>query len=140
MMPGGRMNPRQMQMMMKRLGMSTEPVEDVEEVIVRTKTEERVFKEPEVTILTVQGVRTYQIVGDETSRPRTAAGAAAEAERGAVAAPVPPPGPPEEDVRIVMDQAQVERPAAVAALKEAGGEPAEAIVKLLSRRGSGGGG
>jgi nascent polypeptide-associated complex subunit alpha len=133
MMPGGRMNPRQMQMMMKRLGMSTEPLEDVEEVIVRTKTEERVFTEPEVTILTVQGVRTYQIVGEEKSRPRSEAGI--KEPSGALPPPAPA-GPPEEDVKLVMEQANVDRPAALAALKASSGEPAEAILKLLAQRGS----
>lgn len=139
MIPGGRMNPRQMQMMMKRLGMTSESLEDVEEVIVRTKDEERVFKDPEVTILTVQGVRTYQIVGTEKVRARTAAPeSAAGSDRPA--APAPPAGPPEEDVQLVMEQAGVERPVAVSALRESGGEPAEAILKILSRRGAAVGG
>jgi nascent polypeptide-associated complex subunit alpha len=139
MMPGGRgMNPRQMQMMMKRLGMSTEPIDGVDEVIVRTATEEHVFKKPEVTILTVQGVRTYQVVGQPTIRARTA-GAAHETEAStAVAPPAPPPGPPEEDIQLVMEQGQCDRPTAIKALQDCGGEPAEAILHLLSRRGDGG--
>ncbi|HEV2317495.1 MAG TPA: nascent polypeptide-associated complex protein [Thermoplasmata archaeon] len=136
MIPGGRMNPRQMQLMMKRLGMSTEPIEGVDEVLIRTATEERVFKRPEVTVLTVQGVRTYQIVGEFTTRPRGAAPAAGE---GAASAPAAPSGPPEEDVTLVMDQAGVDRAEAVAALRASSGEPAEAIMKILSRRGPPGG-
>ena len=77
MIPGGPRNPRQMEQMMRRLGMSTEPVPGVEEVVVRTRTTEHVFKAPEVTILTVQGVRTYQVVGTPEVRPRSAAGPAA---------------------------------------------------------------
>jgi nascent polypeptide-associated complex subunit alpha len=133
MIPGGRMNPRQMQLMMKRLGMSTEPVEGVEEVVIRTSKEERVFREPEVTVLTIQGVRTYQVVGEASVRPRGTGDATA---RSATLATAPPPGPPEEDVRLVMEQASVERPEALAALQASSGEPAEAILKLLSRRGS----
>ncbi|HTT25886.1 MAG TPA: NAC domain-containing protein, partial [Thermoplasmata archaeon] len=34
MLPGGPRNERQMQMMMRRLGMTTEPVEGVEEVVI----------------------------------------------------------------------------------------------------------
>jgi nascent polypeptide-associated complex subunit alpha len=137
MMPGGRMNPRQMQLMMKRLGMSTEPIDDVEEVVVKTATEEHVFKRPEVTVLTVQGVRTYQVVGDVAVRPRSAEAPASKP--GAPATPPAPAGPPEEDVRLVMEQAGVDRPTAVRALGESGGEPAEAILKLLAHRGAGGG-
>ena len=136
MIPGGRMNPRQMQMMMKRLGMTTEEVENVEEVIVRTATEEHRFRRPEVTVLTVQGVRTYQVVGEPTIGPRSSA--TAEPGPGVAPAAPPPSGPPEEDIALVMDQAQVDRPTAISALKETDGAPAEAILHILSRRGAGG--
>ncbi len=126
MIPGGRGNPRQMEAMMRRMGMSTEPIPGVEEVIVRTRTHEHVFRAPEVTILTVQGVRTYQVVGNPEVRPRSAAAPAS----GGVAAPS---GPPEEDVQLVMDQAQVSREEALEALLQAKGEPAEAIMRLLTR-------
>ena len=134
MMPGGPRNERQMQMMMRRLGMVTEPVEGVEEVVIRTKDRELVFARPEVTALTVQGVKTYQVVGDMTTRGRTAAAPAGPAT--AAAAPPPPAGPPEEDIQLVMEQAQVERSEAIAALKATDGAPAEAILRILSRRGA----
>lgn len=138
MIPGGRMNPRQMQMMMKRLGMSTEPLEGVEEVIVRTRDAEHHFRAPEVTVVAVQGIKTYQVVGEPTIRPRSASAPAAPAS-ATTAPPAPPPGPPEEDIALVMSQAEVDRSEALAALARAGGEPAEAILQLLARRGSGGG-
>ena len=137
MFPGGRANPRQMQMMMKKLGMSTEPVDDVEEVIVRTKKDEHVIRNPEVTILVVQGVRTYQIVGDVEVRARSAATSAASSS--ASATPSGPPPVPEEDIALVMDQAEVDRDEAIAALRASDGAPAEAILRLLSHRGNGGG-
>ena len=135
MMPGGRVNERQMKMMMKRLGMTTEPIENVEEVVIRTRDQEHVLKAPEVTVLTVQGVRTYQIVGESTVRPRTAS-----APRSGAEAPSSGParaGPPEEDVRLVMEQGGVSRAEAIDALEAAGGAPAEAILSLLSHRGDG---
>ncbi|MGA7860453.1 MAG: nascent polypeptide-associated complex protein [Thermoplasmata archaeon] len=135
MMPGGRVNERQMKMMMKRLGMTTEPVENVEEVIIRTHDQEHVIKNPEVTLLTVQGVRTYQVVGDTTVRPRSASTPSADGEIPATAAG--PGGPPEEDIQLVMDQTSVSRADAISALESAGGAPAEAILSLLSRRGGG---
>jgi nascent polypeptide-associated complex subunit alpha len=139
MIPGGPRNMRQMEMMMKRLGMSTEEVPNVEEVIIRTREKEHVFREPEVTVLTVQGVRTYQVVGDVTVRPRTA-GRADAAEGGAApAAPAAPSGPPDEDVQLVMEQAGVDRAEALEALRATDGAPAEAILHLLSRKGGGGG-
>jgi nascent polypeptide-associated complex subunit alpha len=137
MLPGGPRNERQMQMMMRRLGMTTTPVDDVEEVIVRTRDQEHVFKRPEVTILTVQGVQTYQVVGTPAVRPRT--GSASATEGSAPSTPPTPAGPPEEDVRLVMDQAQVDRKEAIEALRATHGAPAEAILRILSRRGPGGG-
>jgi nascent polypeptide-associated complex subunit alpha len=134
MIPGGPRNERQMQLMMRRLGMKTEEVREVDEVIVRTRTQEHVFRAPEVTILTVQGVRTYQVVGTPEIRPRGAGGAAPTPATPAPA-PAAPAGPPEEDVQLVMEQAHVSREDALEALFQANGAPAEAIMKLLTRGG-----
>ena len=134
MIPGGPRNQRQLQMMMRRMGMTTEDVPDVEEVVVRTKTKDHVFRAPEVTILTVQGVRTYQVVGNPEVRPRGAS-VPPSAPSAAPAAPSAPSGPPEEDIRLVMEQANVAREEAIEALFQANGAPAEAILKILSRGG-----
>jgi len=123
-------------MMMRRLGLTTEPLANVEEVIVRTRDQEHVFRSPEVTIMTVKGVRTYQIVGTAEVRGRTAGTGGGAA---APAAPPPPSGPPEDDIALVMEQAGVERDEAIEALNSVNGAPAEAILALLSRRESGGG-
>jgi nascent polypeptide-associated complex subunit alpha len=136
MLPGGRMNERQMQAMMKRLGMSTQPLEGVEEVIIRMRDKEHVLRAPEVTILTVQGVRTFQVVGEVEVRPRSAVVAEAHAGAGSTAPAGPPPAP-EEDVQLVIEQTGVTHEEAVKALDEAGGAPAEAILSILSRRGGG---
>jgi len=134
MIPGGPHNQRQMQMMMRRLGMTTEEIPDVEQVIVRTKTKEHIFTSPEVTAMTVQGVSTYQVVGTPEIRPR-GAGTLAPPATGPPAAAAPSrAGPPEEDVQLVMDQAQVARPEAIEALLQSDGAPAEAIMKIMTRR------
>ncbi len=130
MMPGGPRSERDMQAMMRRLGMTTETLDEVEEVVVRTKTKEHVFRAPEVTVLTVKGVRTYQVVGRPEIRPRGTASSTG-------AAAVPAVGPPEEDVQLVMEQAGVSREEAAEALFRAHGQPAEAILALLAHRGSG---
>ena len=129
MIPGGARNPRQLELAMRRMGMSTEPIPGVEEVIIRTATKEHVFRAPEVTILTVQGTRTYQVVGTPEVRSRGTAPATA----GPGAAPAAPAGPPEEDVRLVMEQANVSREEAIEALASVNGAPAEAILKILTR-------
>ena len=134
MLPGGPRNARQLQQMMRRLGMTTEDVENVEEVIVRTRDKEHVFQHPEVTVLTVQGVRTYQVVGTPEIRARSGG---SEVREGPPTEAAPrPAGPPEEDIELVMSQAGVEREDAIAALSESEGAPAEAILRLLSRKGA----
>ena len=130
MLPGGGRNPRQVEAMMRRLGMVTEALPGVEEVIVRTRTQEHVFRGPEVTIMTVQGVRTYQVVGTPELRPRSASPAGTGGGPGVSAAPA---GPPEEDVQLVKEQANVTRDEALEALLQSKGEPAEAIMRILTR-------
>ncbi|HYA54326.1 MAG TPA: nascent polypeptide-associated complex protein [Thermoplasmata archaeon] len=133
MIPGGPRNQRQMELMMRRMGMTTEDVPDVQEVIVRTRTKEHVFRAPEVTILTVQGVRTYQVVGKPEIRPLSVGGSPAGSTAAPAAGPAAPSGPPEEDIRLVMEQANVSREEAIEALFQAKGQPAEAILQILSR-------
>ncbi len=131
MIPGGPKNPKQLDLMMRRLGMSSEPIAGVEEVVVRTRTVEHVFRAPEVTVLTIQGVRTYQVVGTPEVRPRSAGGAGTGP--GAPAASAGPAGPPEEDVELVMSQANVSREEAIEALAATRGAPAEAILRILTQ-------
>ena len=128
MLPGGPKNPRQLELMMRRLGMSTEAVPGVEEVIIRTRQQEQVFRAPEVTILTVQGVRTYQVVGTPELRAR-----ATTAEPAGAVVPAAPSGPPEEDIRLVMEQASVTREEAIEALTATRGQPAEAILRIMTQ-------
>jgi nascent polypeptide-associated complex subunit alpha len=127
MMPGmGRVNPRQMKQAMRKMGISTEELADVQEIVILTKTKEYVFKEAEVTIMTVQGQKTFQVVGEPEVRPRSMAsakpGAAAPAETGL----------PEEDITLVMEQTGASREKAIESLKATEGQPAEAILKIMA--------
>jgi nascent polypeptide-associated complex subunit alpha len=121
MMPGmGRgVNPRQMKQAMKRMGISQEDMEGEEEVIIRTADKEYVIKDASVSAITMQGQKTYQVVGEAEVRPRQAV-----KEEG--------PGIPEEDVQLVMSQTGASKEKAVQALKECDGQPAEAILKIMS--------
>ncbi|MGD0818549.1 MAG: nascent polypeptide-associated complex protein [Methanomassiliicoccales archaeon] len=125
MMPGmGRVNPRQMKQAMRKMGISTEELNDVQEIIILTKSKEYVFKEAEVTIMTVQGQKTFQIVGEPEVKPRSAnakPGSTAPAESGL----------PEEDITLVMEQTGASREKAIEALKATDGQPAEAILKIM---------
>ena len=132
MFPGGRgMNPKQMKAMMKRQGIDMDTVEGVEEVIVRTRDKDIVFRRPEVTTISAQGTVTYQVVGkpEERSRAASAGGDEVESE-------LPPPAPAglysEEDVQLVVGQTGASDGAARAALDACNGEVAEAIIRLIS--------
>ncbi len=122
-MPGMRgMNPRQMQQAMKKLGIKSEEMKDVEEVIIRMQDRSLVIKKPDVTMMEVQGQKTYQVVGEP------------EVIEGDVEISTEPIGIviPEEDIELVAAQANVSYEEAKRALEECNGEPAEAIIKLMS--------
>ena len=59
----GRINPRQMNQMMKRLGINVKEIENVKKVIIQTDKKEYIFDDAEVTIMDAQGQKTYQISG-----------------------------------------------------------------------------
>ena len=105
------MNPRQMKKLMRQLGIKMEELEGVKEVVLRLEGKEIVLKDPVVTVMVVQGEKTYQIVpGSEEVREVLEI--------------------PEEDVQLVMEQAGVDRETALKTLKETKGDIAEAILKL----------
>ena len=122
MIPGGRMNPKQIKQMMRRMGIEQEEIEGVEEVVIRTATKEYVFAQAQVTMMTVQGQKTVQVVGEPIVRNR--AGAPSAPAKIVI---------PDEDVALVAEKAGVSAAEARKALEAANGEPAEAIIRLMSR-------
>lgn len=126
---GGGINSRQLNAMMKQMGITLDEIDNVEEVIIRTPTKEYVFKDAEVSVMTAQGQKTWQVVGEPTITDKRAAGAAA---------PQAPPMPKalfsEDDVKLVAEQAGVPADKARKALEAARGEVAEAIVRLMDEK------
>ena len=114
------MDPRQMRRMMKQMGIETEELEGVEEVIIRTAEKEYHFSEAQVTKVVAQGQITFQVVG----KPEERAKGSVEGGKPAI---------PMEDIKLVAERAGVSEEEARQALEECGGEPAEAIIKLMSR-------
>ncbi|MCC6027946.1 MAG: nascent polypeptide-associated complex protein [Archaeoglobus sp.] len=104
------MNAKQMKKMMKQMGIEMEEI-DAKEVIIKTSSEEIVFKNPSVTKISAKGIETFQIMGSY------------EVIKLA-------PQISEEDVKLVMEQAKVDEETARKALIEANGDIAEAIMKL----------
>ena len=112
MIPGMNMNSRQMRQAMKRMGMEQQDL-DAQEVIIRLADRDLVITNPEVARVNMMGQETYQVVGEVEERAR---------ETG--------PSIDEEDIMTVVSQTGVSKEEAQAAIQEANGDLAEAILKL----------
>jgi nascent polypeptide-associated complex subunit alpha len=110
MMPG-KINPRQMNQMMKRLGINVKNIDDVEKVIIQTKDKEYIFEDAEVTLMDAQGQKTYQIVGNPYIKSRVE-------------------DKLQDDVKLVMQQTGKTKEEATKALRESDGDIAQAILNL----------
>jgi nascent polypeptide-associated complex subunit alpha len=111
---GGRgMNPAKMKQMMKQMGIDVKELKDVQEVVIKTADSNIIIENANVSIMTVQGSETYQIVGDAKEVPK-------ELEI------------PAEDIKLVMEQTGVSEDEARKALQNSNGDLAEAIVALSS--------
>ncbi len=106
--------------MMQKMGMKIDEIDGVTEVLIRTATREIIIKEPVVTSVVVQGQRMYQVTGG-SAHERTPSAEAAQ------------PEVPEEDVNLVATQTGKTVDEAKAALKESGGDLAEAILRLKQK-------
>ena len=102
------MNSRRMKKMMNQMGIDVEEMDDVEEVVMKTKDKKLVIEDPEVTAMDAQGQKTYQVVGEPKEKQH-----------------VDP-----QDVEIVAQKADVGEEEAEEKLKETDGDLAEAISEL----------
>lgn len=109
----GGLNPRKMKRMMRQMGIKMEELEDVEEVIIRMSDRELVIPDAEISITEMKGQKTYQIMGDAQERERETK-----------------PEISEEDVTLVVEQANVDENTAKKALEETNGDIAQAILNL----------
>lgn len=103
-----KINPRQMERMMKQMGMQMSHI-DAEEVVIKTPDKEIVISKPQVSKVNMMGQETFQITGEVSERPRE--------------------GISEEDVEMVAEQAGVSIEEAKAMLEQTE-DIAEAIMKL----------
>ena len=111
MFPGmGGMDPRKMKMMMRQLGIKSEEI-DAKRVIFELENGKLVIEDPQVSAIDMQGQKTYTVVGTATTTT---------SEESV----------PEEDVKMVAEQAGVSEKDAKKALEETNGDIAEAISKL----------
>ena len=110
MMPG--MNSRQMKMAMKKMGIQQVEIEATE-VIIKTPEFDLVIPNPSVSKVNMMGQDTYQVVGEALKQEKDTT-----------------PEISEEDVKTVMEQANVDEETARKSIEEAEGDLAEAILKL----------
>ncbi|AMH93917.1 alpha-NAC protein [methanogenic archaeon ISO4-H5] len=113
-------NPRQMQRTMRSMGIKQTNIENVVEVIIRTRDQDIVLSPAEVVCIDMKGSKSYQVSGVETVMAAGSAGSSS--------------GPvfPAEDIELVMSQTNCDRETAISALEACDGQPAEAIIKLMS--------
>lgn len=108
MIPG--INPKQMQKMMKQMGMKQEDL-DASEVIIKTSEKTLIFKNPSVQKVNMMGQETYQITGNPE-----------EVEESSEIS--------EDDIKTVAEQANVSEEKAKQALEDNNGDIAAAIISL----------
>ena len=113
MFPG--MSPREMQKAMKRLGIKQEEIE-AEEVVIKSPKKYLVIKNPHVSKVNMMGQETFQIVGEIT-----------EVDRSEITEI------DENDMAVVMGQANCSKEEALEALQNSNGNLAEAILKLQNK-------
>jgi nascent polypeptide-associated complex subunit alpha len=107
MFPGG-INPKQMGRMMKQMGIKNDELDAKEVIITLSDGKKIVFDAPSVQMIEMQGQKTYTISGSQ--REETSV--------------------PEDDIKLVAEQASVSEEEAKEALEETNGDIAEAISKL----------
>jgi nascent polypeptide-associated complex subunit alpha len=111
MIPG--VNPRQMQQMMKQMGMSQESLPATKITIETLTGQTLVFKNPDVQKITMKGQVTFQLSGKfETILPKAVISISSD------------------DIEMVAESAKVSKEVAEATLKKADGDIAQAIVNL----------
>ena len=110
-------NPREMRRLMRQL--KAKEI-DAYEVVIKTKEGDYVVEEPQVMAMELQGQKMLQIIGEMKKVE------VENEEKKEVFS--------DEDVQLVMQQTGCTEEEAINALKEANGEPAEAIISIMSRR------
>ena len=118
-MSGMRVNDRQMKQAMKKMGIKQSSVDGVTEVIIRTRDKEIVVKRAEVICIEMGGTKSFQVSGETEERMIGKDGVAKQTF-------------PEDDISLVMSQTGCDRDKAIAALEAADGQPAEAIIKIMT--------
>jgi len=117
------MNLRDLKRMMKRMGIDVEEMPGVKTVTLTVSDREIVLKNPQVTVMKVQGKKIYQIVSSSEEVLSTEEAKVSEVNFS------------EDDIAFVMSQTGVDKTIAIQALKQSNGDIAQAILLLEKQRG-----
>lgn len=99
-------NPKDMEKMMKQLGVKQEPIDAIE-VIIKTKDKDLIIRNPNVNKVKAMGQETIQVIGEIE-----------EVENN------------QEDIETIIEQTGVDEETARKALKKSNGDLAKAILGL----------
>ena len=111
-----KISPREQQRMMQRMGMQVQQLDDVTRVIMETPSRRIVIDDPEVATVTVQGQTIYQVGGGSVKEEVVSGQASVD------------------DAKLVASQAGVSQEEAAEALRQSGGDLAQAIVLLKQKK------
>jgi nascent polypeptide-associated complex subunit alpha len=106
-------DPRMMKQAMKRMGIKQEEILDAKQVIIRCEAREIVIDSPSVQKIDMMGEKSFQISGSVSERPLDNK-----------------PDINEDDVKTVMEQANISEEGARKAIEAASGDLAKAIMDL----------
>ncbi len=118
----GGFDPKQLEQMMKKMGIEMDELSDVEEVVIKLSDEELVFQKPQVQVTEAQGQKTYQIIGEPEKQEKSSGSEKQKKESE--------PDISDEDIEMVTNKANVDRDSAKKALQKTDGDIAQAIVEL----------
>ena len=117
----GKMNSREVKRMMQQMGIKQVEYPDVKRVVMEAGEKNYIIENPQVVAIEAQGQKSFQITGtlkEVIDKKKEVAKEGIEF--------------PEDDIKLVMEQASVSREKAIDALKKAEGQPADAIMNLMS--------
>jgi nascent polypeptide-associated complex subunit alpha len=117
---------REAKRMMERMGINSKEFPEVKEVIFKTETKELLIRSPKVTAIDFQGQKIFQVIGGEMKEQAITSTKTTQE--------TPKPGVPDEDAQLVAAQANVSLDQARRTLEETGGDLAQAILLLTSRK------
>lgn len=118
----GRVNERQIKRMMHQMGIKSDDMDGILQVDFIFRDKKISVKNPQVTVLNIQGTKTYQVVGGEEVTGSVNSAVSPESDIN------------EEDLNLVIQKTGVEREKALEALRKNDHKPAEAIIYLMTNK------